>query len=71
MKLLVTLLLWSFLVLSLSLDLTAIKWIYCNRLREHWAYDRLDLKHNCLQMTKQLGSELCLDVTEIFFSFVH
>ena len=63
------------LVLSLlfvaALDLTAIKLAYCDKLKGHWAYDRLRLKHTCLQMAKQKGSELCLDVNKILLYFVH
>ena len=50
-------------VAAAALDLGAIKLSYCERLKSHWAYDRLMLKHTCLQMAKQIGSELCVDVT--------
>ena len=50
-----------------ALDLTAIKLSFCDRLKEHWAYDRLMLKYNCLQMVKQMGKHLCVDVINDIF----
>ena len=65
MKLGILLYVCSFLAIS-GFDLTEVKLIFCEKLKGHWAYDRLLLKHTCLQMAKKLGSELCLDVTKIF-----
>ena len=50
-----------------ALDLTAIKLRFCDKLKQHWAYDRLMLKHTCLQLVKQIGSELCVDVINNIF----
>ena len=54
------------LALVSALDLTGLKLTFCDKLRGHWAYDRLNLKYNCLGMVKELGTKLCLDVIKIY-----
>ena len=71
MKFTIFLIVWS-LVTVCGFDLAAVKLIFCEKLKAHWAYDRLMLKYTCLEMAKQMGSEHCLDVTNIFcFLFIH
>ena len=68
MKLTLLVFLLGFVRIS-AMDLTEIKLSFCNKLKTHWAYDRLNLKKTCLEIAKQLGSELCLDVIKIYFLF--
>ena len=68
MKLTLVVLLLGLVTVS-ALDLTEIKLSFCNKLKNHWAYDRLRLKKNCLEMAKEIGSQLCVDVIKIVLSF--
>ena len=68
MKLILLVLLLGIVTLS-ALDLTEIKLRFCNKLKNHWAYDRLQLKKNCLEMAKEIGSQLCVDVIKIVLLF--
>ena len=52
-----------------ALDMSYVKIKYCNNLKSHWVYDRLVLKHRCLEMAKLVGSELCIDVNKIMLCF--
>ena len=52
-----------------AINLTEIKLSFCNKLKNHWAYDRLNLKETCLQIAKEVGYELCLDVNIIYLVF--
>ena len=68
MKITLVVLLLGLVTIS-ALDLTEIKLSFCNKLKNHWAYDRLSLKNNCLEMAKEIGSQLCVDVIKIVLSF--
>ena len=52
-----------------TLDITDVKIRFCEKLKGHWAYDRLKLKHNCLEMVRQIGLKLCIDVNKNNFLF--
>ena len=45
-----------------ALDITSLKYSFCNQMRAHWAYERLNLKYRCLEMVKKIGPKMCLDV---------
>ena len=68
MKLTIVVFLLGLVTIS-AITLTEIKLSFCNKLKNHWAYDRLKLKETCLQIAKEVGSELCLDVIKIYFVF--
>ena len=53
-----------------AFDIISLKTQFCNVLKSHWAYERLNLKHRCLEMVKQLGPKLCLDVIKNILYFV-
>ena len=59
-----SLLLASVILMTISaLDVTtSLKLKFCEDMRGHWAYDRLNLKHRCLDVVKKIGLKLCLDV---------
>ena len=50
-----------------AFDLISVKMIFCSKIKNHWAYDRLKLKHTCLEMVKVVGANLCVDVKKYFF----
>ena len=54
-----------FVTISLEYDLTAVKERFCAKMKNHWAYERLNLKHTCLDMVRVMESKLCVDVIKI------
>ena len=55
------------LVGTLKVDFTSLKFKFCERLKGHWAYDYLNLKHKCLEFVKEIGLNFCLDVIKNIF----